>query len=65
MQTKKHDKRKNKLTKQSHARSFRKGGGPSEVVEEIKEKPSYIKHALLMLGLSSSYIFYKLTKVET
>jgi len=62
MQTKKHDKRKNKLTKQYHARSFKKGGGPLEVVEEIKEKPSYIKHALLMLGLSSSYIFYKLTK---
>ena len=61
MQTKKHNKRKNKLTK-FNARSFKKGGGPSEVVEEIKEKPTYIKHALLMLGLSSSYMFYKLTK---
>ena len=57
MQTKKHNKRKNKLTKQYRTKSF--GGGLSE---ELEEKPSYMKYTLVMLGLSSCYIFLKLTK---
>ena len=60
MHTKKHNKRKNKLTKQYRTKSF--GGGLSEEVEELKEKPSYMKYTLLMLGLSSCFIFLKLTK---
>jgi len=57
MHTKKHNKRRNKLTRQYRTKSF--GGGLSE---EIKEKPSYMKYTLLMLGLSSCFIFFKLTK---
>ena len=68
MQTKKHNKRKNKLTKQPvySVKTCKKGGGlndEKEGVEDEKEKtPSYKIHALLMLGLSLSYIFLKLTK---
>ena len=60
MHTKKRNKRKNKLTRQYQIKSF--GGGLSEEVEELKEKPSYMKYTLLMLGLSSCFIFLKLTK---
>jgi hypothetical protein len=60
MQTKKRNKRKNKLTRQYQTKSF--GGGLSKEVEELKEKPSYMKYTLLMLGLSSCFIFLKLTK---
>jgi hypothetical protein len=60
MQTKKRNKRKNKLTRQYQTKSF--GGGLSDEVEELKEKPSYMKYTLLMLGLSSCFIFLKLTK---
>ena len=60
MHTKKHNKRRNKLTKQYQTKSF--GGGLTEEVEELKAKPSYMKQTLVMLGLSSCYLFYKLTK---
>ena len=56
MQTKKHNKRRNKLV----IKSF--GGGLSDEVNELKEKPSYMKHTLIMLGISTCYIFFKLTK---
>ena len=56
MQTKKHNKKKNKLTRQQ-SKTF--GGS---LTEEVEEKPSYIKYTILMLGLSSCYIFFKLTK---
>jgi hypothetical protein len=62
MQTRKHNKRRNKLTNKSLGKPYKKGGGLTEEVEELKEKPSYMKHTLVMLGLSSSYIFFKLTK---
>ena len=54
MQTKKHNKKHNK---RKQSKTF--GGG---LTEEIKEKPSYMKYTLLMLGLSSCFIFLKLTK---
>ena len=57
MQTKKHNKKRNKLTM-----SFKKGGGFNDTVKEIEEKPAYIKYTILMLGISSAYIFFKLTK---
>jgi hypothetical protein len=64
MHTKKHNKKGNKLTKQSkqtkqstQTKIF--GGGLSE---EIEEKPSYMKHTLIMLGISTCYIVLKLTK---
>jgi hypothetical protein len=60
MQTKKHNKRKNKLTRQYRTKSF--GGGLNEEVEKLKEKPSYMKYTLVMLGISTCYIFLKLTK---
>jgi hypothetical protein len=61
MHTKKHNKKGNKLTKQSKQLKQRKifGGGLSE---EIEEKPSYMKHTLIMLGISTCYIVLKLTK---
>jgi hypothetical protein len=62
MQTKKHNKRKNKLTNKSLSKPYKKGGGLSEEVEELKEKPSYMKYTLVMLGISTCYIFLKLTK---
>jgi hypothetical protein len=57
MQTKKRNKRKNNLTRQYQSKSF--GGGLSE---ELKEKPSYMKYTFLMLGISTCFIFLKLTK---
>jgi hypothetical protein len=64
MHTKKHNKKGNKLTKQSKQSKQLKqtkifGGGLSE---EIEEKPSYMKHTLIMLGISTCYIVLKLTK---
>jgi hypothetical protein len=61
MHTKKHNKKGNKLTKQSKQSKQTKifGGGLSE---EIEEKPSYMKHTLIMLGISTCYIVLKLTK---
>ena len=55
MQTKKHNKRKYKLTRQSKII----GGGDTD---ETDEKPAYIKYTLLMLGISTCYIVLKLTK---
>ena len=52
MQTKKHNKRKYKLTRQSKII----GGGDTD------EKPAYIKYTLLMLGISTCYMVLKLTK---
>lgn len=56
MQTKKHNKRRNKLV----IKSF--GGGLSDNIDDLKEKPAYLKYTFLMLGISTCYIFLKLTK---
>ena len=60
MHTKKHNKKHNKR-KHSRTKLF-SGGGINEEVEQIEQKPSYIKYTLLILGISTCYIVLKLTK---
>jgi hypothetical protein len=61
MHTKKHNKKHNKR-KHSRTKLFSGGGGINEEIEEIEQKPSYIKYTLLILGISTCYIVLKLTK---
>jgi hypothetical protein len=55
MKTKKHNKRRNKV-------GLKGGANDSNSDSEAKPTPSYMKYNLIMLGLSSAYIFFKLTK---
>jgi len=64
MKTKKHNKRKNKLTKSLNGSGLKGGAndGDGDNNSEAKPTPSYMKYNLIMLALSGAYIFFKLTK---